>query len=47
MEFEWDDEKAAINLGTHKVSFEETKTAFADPLYVDFYNPDHLMNTVF
>jgi uncharacterized DUF497 family protein len=26
MEFEWDDEKAAINLAEHKVSFDEAKT---------------------
>lgn len=41
MDFEWDDEKAAANLADHKVSFEEAKTVFADPLYVDFYDPDH------
>ena len=41
MEFDWDDEKAAINLRDHKVSFEEAKTVFDDPLYVDFYDPDH------
>lgn len=41
MEFEWDDEKAAANLAKHGVSFEEAKTVFADPLYVDFYDPDH------
>ncbi|MGH7961844.1 MAG: BrnT family toxin [Candidatus Binatia bacterium] len=41
MEFEWDDEKAAANLADHQVSFAEAKTVFADPLYVDFYDPDH------
>lgn len=41
MEFEWDDEKAAANSAQHKVSFEEAKTVFDDPLYVDFYDPDH------
>ena len=41
MEFEWDDEKAASNLSKHGVSFEEAKTVFRDPLYVDFYDPDH------
>ena len=41
MEFDWDDEKAAINLADHKVSFDEAKTVFDDPLYVDFYDPDH------
>jgi uncharacterized DUF497 family protein len=41
MEFEWDEEKAAANLAKHNVSFEEAKTVFDDPLYVDFYDPDH------
>jgi uncharacterized DUF497 family protein len=41
MEFEWDEEKAAANLAKHGVSFEEAKTVFDDPLYVDFYDPDH------
>ncbi|MEW6209919.1 MAG: BrnT family toxin [Acidobacteriota bacterium] len=41
MEFEWDEEKAAVNLSKHGVSFDEAKTVFDDPLYVDFYDPDH------
>jgi uncharacterized DUF497 family protein len=41
VEFEWDEEKAAANLANHKVSFNEAKTVFDDPLYVDFYDPDH------
>ncbi len=41
MKFEWDEEKAAANLADHKVSFDEAKTVFDDPLYVDFYDPDH------
>ena len=41
MNFEWDENKAAINLSKHRVSFEEAKTVFDDPLYVDFYDPDH------
>jgi hypothetical protein len=41
MEFEWDEEKAVANLAKHGVSFEEAKTIFDDPLYVDFYDPDH------
>jgi hypothetical protein len=41
MQFEWDDNKAASNLSKHRVSFEEAKTVFDDPLYVDFYDPDH------
>jgi uncharacterized DUF497 family protein len=41
VEFEWDEEKAAANLAKHGVSFEEAKTVFDDPFYVDFYDPDH------
>ena len=41
MDYEWDQEKATSNLEKHKVSFEEAATVFSDPLYVDFYDPDH------
>lgn len=41
MRFEWNNEKAASNLAKHRVSFEEAKTVFDDPLYIDFYDPDH------
>lgn len=41
MQFEWNEKKAASNLSKHRVSFEEAKTIFDDPLYVDFYDPDH------
>jgi uncharacterized DUF497 family protein len=41
MKFEWDQNKAASNLSKHGVSFEEAKTAFDDPLYLDFFDPDH------
>jgi len=39
--FEWDEAKAAANLARHGVSFDEAKTVFDDPLYVDFYDSDH------
>ena len=41
MKFEWDENKADKNLSKHGVSFEEAKTVFDDPLYIDFYDPDH------
>ena len=41
MEYEWDKNKASANLAKHGVTFEEAKTVFNDPLYVDFYDPDH------
>lgn len=28
-------------MSKHNVSFEEAKTVFDDPLYIDFYDPDH------
>lgn len=41
MKFEWDQQKAQSNLSKHGISFEEAQTVFDDPLYVDFYDPDH------
>ena len=41
MKFKWDEAKAAKNLVKHGVQFEEAKTVFDDPRYVDFYDPDH------
>ncbi len=44
MKFEWDQNKAASNLSNHGISFDEAKTVFNDPLYVDFFDPDHSYN---
>ncbi|MEB3192996.1 MAG: BrnT family toxin [Snowella sp.] len=41
MKFEWDQQKAQSNLIKHGIPFEEAQTVFDDPLYVDFYDPDH------
>ncbi|NJR66996.1 MAG: BrnT family toxin [Leptolyngbyaceae cyanobacterium CRU_2_3] len=41
MQFDWDKNKAERNLSKHGVPFEEAKSVFDDPLYVDFYDPDH------
>ena len=41
MIFDWDTNKAEKNLSKHQVSFDEAKTVFNDPLYIDFYDPDH------
>jgi uncharacterized protein len=41
MKFDWDENKATRNSLKHGVSFEEAKTVFDDPLYVDFYDPNH------
>ncbi len=41
MKFEWNQDKAKNNLSKHKVSFEEEKTVFDDPFFIDFFDPDH------
>ncbi len=41
MIFDWDKNKAKKNLSKHQVSFDEAQTVFKDPLFIDFYDPDH------
>ena len=41
MRFEWDPEKARRNEAKQGVSFEEAATAFADPLSITRFDPDH------
>ncbi len=41
MNFEWDENKAKANLVKHGVAFNEAKSVFDDPFYIDFYDPDH------
>lgn len=41
MKFEWDDHKAAINLGKHGVGFDEAQTVFYDPLACIFDDEWH------
>lgn len=41
LEFEWDAAKASENLKKHKVSFEEAKSVFNDPLLLTFPDPEH------
>jgi hypothetical protein len=43
MEFEWNPDKAALNVEKHGVSFQEAATVFNDPLSVTFPDPDHSM----
>ncbi len=38
---EWDPKKARLNLGKHKVSFEEAATAMSDPMAATGADPDH------
>ena len=39
--FEWDPNKARLNVKTHGVSFEEASTAFRDPLSQTIDDPLH------
>ncbi len=41
MQFEWDEEKAAIKVAKHGVSFAEAETVFNDPLFFIVADPDH------
>jgi hypothetical protein len=41
VEFEWNPDKAALNLEKHGVSFQEAATVFNDPLSMTFPDPDH------
>ncbi|MGV0027978.1 BrnT family toxin [Phormidesmis priestleyi] len=41
MEFEWNPDKAVINLKKHDISFQEAATVFDDSLSVTFPDPDH------
>lgn len=39
--FEWDAAKAETNFNKHRVSFEEAKTVFNDPLSITIADPEH------
>ena len=41
MLFEWDDEKAAINLKKHGVSFQTAALVFYDENRIEMYNSEH------
>ena len=41
MEFEWNKRKAKANLAKHGVAFDEATSGFQDPLFIDFFDPDH------
>jgi uncharacterized protein len=41
MRFDWDPEKARVNVARHDVSFEEAATAFGDPLSTTIDDPVH------
>jgi uncharacterized DUF497 family protein len=39
--FEWDTNKARLNLAKHGVPFEEAATVFGDPLSLTIFDPAH------
>ncbi len=41
MRFEWDPQKALLNLRKHKVSFDEAVSVFFDVMAKVTYDPDH------
>jgi len=41
MNFEWNEDKAAVNYKKHKIAFEEAKTVFNDSLSITIDDPDH------
>jgi len=41
LDFEWNEEKAKVNLKNHKVSFDEAKTVFGDPFLQTFPDVEH------
>lgn len=41
MQWQWDPNKANLNIQKHGVSFEEAVTVFGDPLAVTIDDPDH------
>ena len=41
MSYEWNLQKAEINFKKHGILFEEAKTVFDDPFYLDFYDPEY------
>jgi uncharacterized DUF497 family protein len=43
-EFEWDENKARINLAKHKISFDEGRTIFTDPFLITLPDDEHSDN---
>jgi uncharacterized protein len=41
MNFEWDTEKAEINVIKHGIEFAEASTIFADAFAITVFDPDH------
>ena len=41
LNFEWDDNKNAINIIKHGISFEDVTQVFFDPMRIDLFDWDH------
>lgn len=41
LQFEWNPDKAARNFEKHKVSFDEARTVFDDPMFVTVIDDEH------
>ena len=41
MRFEWDEKKNQLNFRKHGVWFEEAQTSWADPMALEYFDPDH------
>lgn len=41
VEFEWNENKATLNLKNHKISFTEAATVFIDSLAITILDPEH------
>jgi uncharacterized protein len=41
LQFNWDNQKAQINIEKHGISFEEAKSVFLDDYALLIYDPDH------
>jgi uncharacterized DUF497 family protein len=39
--FEWNPEKAKVNLQKHQVNFDEASTIFDDPQFISFLDEEH------
>ena len=44
LQFEWDEKKANLNFQKHRITFEEAKTVFRDPLAYIFDDQWHSSN---
>jgi uncharacterized DUF497 family protein len=39
--FDWDPQKASINLRRHKITFRQAATVFRDPYHLSIYDEEH------